>query len=173
MQIKHSLKRHLIGAGILGAVALIAFTGGDAPASGGTAATGDSAQATAAASARLAAMTPVAHSQLPQTAPPAAALSSEAQAQAPQDTALQTALPPVALSAEAQAQALQRTVLQTERQVAALRRQGGDANAVYRLRTGALPAATVAGLMQREDAEAGSATAGNGTAALPPLLRQD
>ncbi|UTY56042.1 hypothetical protein [Massilia sp. erpn] len=145
------MKRHLIGAGILSAVALIAFTGGgDAPASGGTTATNDSAQAAAAALTRLAAVTPIADDQPPQTALPAAVLSTEAQAQA-----------------------LQRAVLQTERQVAMLRRQGGDANAVYRLRASALPAATVAGLMQREDAEAGLRPAGNGAAALPPPLRQD
>ncbi|NVE01429.1 hypothetical protein [Massilia sp. BJB1822] len=150
MQIKHSLKRHLIGAGILSAVALIAFTGSDAPANGDAAATDDSGQAAAVALNRLAAVTPIADGQPPQTALPAAALSMEAQALA-----------------------LQRAVLQTERQVAMLRSQGGDANAVYRLRASTLPAATVAGLMQREDAEAGLHPAGNGAAALPPPLRQD
>ncbi|WP_256079816.1 hypothetical protein [Massilia sp. YIM B04103] len=172
MQIKHSLKRHLIGAGILSAVALIAFTGGgDAPASGGTTATNDSAQAAAAALTRLAALTPVADGQPPQIAVPAAALSTEAQTRVPQRAVPQTALPAPTLSSDAQA--LQRAVIQTERQVAALRRQGGDANAVYRLRASALSAATVAGLMQREDAEAGLRPAGNGAAALPPPLRQD
>ncbi|MBB3119364.1 hypothetical protein [Pseudoduganella violacea] len=148
MQIKHSLKRHLIGAGILGAVALIAFTDSDAPASGDDA-TDKSAQAAATAFTQLSIIAP-----------------------ATGDATSHTTLPLAALSTEAQAQALQRAVLQTERQVAALRRQGGDANAVYRLRAGALPAATVAGLMQREDAEAGMRPAGN-AAALPPPLRQE
>lgn len=169
MQIKHSLKRHLVGACILGAVALLAFSGGsDAPGKGGTpAARAGHAAATppraggqdaAAALDRLAAMTLV---------------TSGARPHARTDTALAAA---PAAPVPAPAQAAQRTVIQTERQVAALRRQGGDENAVYRLRSSILPAALVASLMERESAEARWRTASHGAAAPPPApppLKQD